>query len=80
MTTPQKRLLEILSGCPDGATKQNLDRLKIHQRVIDELVRSRLVTVSERIRITQAGKYAMLTMGTGQGQQGRKRGSYERRS
>ena len=81
MTIDHRRLLEILAGCPDGASKQILARHKIHPRIIDDLARSRLVTVGERIRITQAGKYAMLTMnGTGKGQQGRKRGSYERRS
>jgi hypothetical protein len=78
MNTQHKRLLETLAGCPDGATEHNLiSRMKFHPRVIEDLVRSRLATVSDasvwpngrgeriqinRVRITQAGKYAVLTM------------------
>jgi hypothetical protein len=78
MNTQHKRVLTILAGCPDGATEHNLTtRLKVSQRTIDELASSRLVTVADasvrangrgpliainRVRITDAGRLAMLTM------------------
>ena len=97
MDKEHKRLLETLAGCPDGATEHNLTtRMKFSPKTIASLARSRLVTVADasvwpngrgerieinRVRITQAGKYAVLTMnGTGSGQAGKKRGSYGRRS
>jgi len=78
VNTKHKRVLTILAGCPDGATEYNLTtRLNVPQIVIDELASSRLVTVADasvygngrgkriavnRVRITDAGRLAMLTM------------------
>jgi hypothetical protein len=78
MNTQHKRVLTILAGCPDGATEHNLTtRLKVPPHVIAELASSRLVTVADasvrangrgsliqinRVRITDAGRLAMLTM------------------
>jgi hypothetical protein len=78
MTSEHKRLLMILAGCPEGATTYNLTtRMEIRQKVINQLARLHLVTIYDasvwpngrppriqidRVRITQAGKLALITM------------------
>jgi hypothetical protein len=73
-----KRLLAMLSGCPDGATEFTLTTLhSFPQPVIDDLARKRLISVYDasvfangrgkriainRVRITDAGKLALIAM------------------
>jgi hypothetical protein len=78
MTIERKRVLTILNGCPEGATEYNmLTRLGVHRSTIRELINSRLVTLYDasvrangfgprieitRLRITPAGKLALIAM------------------
>ncbi len=80
----RKRVLTILAGCPEGATEYNLTtRLGVRQSTIRDLVGSRLVIKHDasvyangrgpripvtRLRITDAGKLALLAMAKRAGQ------------